>query len=219
MLEGTELYDAYAPLIGSAEAAAFNDFQQEEPKKKSLQQVVNPTYNSNIIYDELNNIQKATNKHYGYGQQQQQTSKPIPRAQPVQQPTVVQQPQVQQQPQMDISLFNKQFEKQIEQEQKIAMLMNEVKKQKTAPQQSYQSSYVSDESYWDKMTNKKKDVGKYVQSSLIILFAISLHYLIDFLLKAYLEHNNVSFNREIIIRVLYPIGIVFIAWNIIAFNK
>lgn len=211
MLEGTELYDAYAPLIGSAEAAAFNDFQQEEPKKKSPQQVVNPTYNSNVIYDELNNIQKATNKHYGYGPQQQAPN-PVQRA-----PVVVQQAPLQQQPKMDVSLFNKQFEKQIEQEQKIALLMNEVKK-KAVPQQSYQP-YVSEESYWDKMTNKKKDIGKYIQSSLIILFAISLHYMIDFLLKAYLEHNNVSFKREIIIRVLYPIGIVFIAWNIIAFNK
>ena len=218
MLEGTELYDAYSPLIGSAEAA-FEETNRKQDDKVNAQQ---QNYSSNIVYDELNTIQKATNRHYGYGGPQQPSQRQSTQVvkQTQQPPLKLQQPAIHQQvpqpAQMDVSLFNKQFE----QEQKIAILMNELKKRPSnAPIANNQQQYIPDDSYWDKMTNKKKDIVKYIQSSMIILFAISLHYLVDFLLKIYLETHNVSFKREVIIRMLYPLGIVFIAWNIIVFYR
>ena len=86
----------------------------------------------------------------------------------------------------------------------------------TAPQQVPQYVPYHEESYWDKLSQRKKDVWKFLQSGFIILFAISVHFLIDFLLKYYLQNNDVSFERELLLRILYPIVVVFIAWNIIA---
>lgn len=220
MLEGTELSYAYSPIMNSSQAAQeyddISDLVAEvqqiaqaptKPKRQDVRQqetrqqpgYVNTPASlpNNAITQQLAGMQKS---QYSVQQQQQQ---------PPQKPTA---------PQYDINMFNKQFE----QEQKIATLMNEIKAQKAKQyvqaNQAYQQP-VYEESYWDKMTNKKKDLMRFIQSGLIVLFAISLHFVVDFLLKHYLQANDVSYNREVIIRVLYPLGILFIAWNIIAFIK
>ena len=103
----------------------------------------------------------------------------------------------------DISLFNQQFEQ-----------------QRLSPQQQqprYAPPPPQEPSYWDRLFSKKKELFKFLQSGLIILFAISLHFILDFALKNYLETHDVSKNREMWIRALYPIGVLFVAWNIIAF--
>lgn len=102
-------------------------------------------------------------------------------------------------PQYDVSLFNQQFEQQLR------------------PVQQPPPPPPQEPSYWDRLFLKKKEVFKFVQSGLIILFAISLHFILDFVLKQYLETHDVSKTREMWIRALYPVGILFIAWNIIAF--
>jgi hypothetical protein len=103
------------------------------------------------------------------------------------------------------------YNKQMEQEQKIQMLVNELKKQRQqAPPQ---------ETYWDKLLTKKKELLKFLQSALIVLFAISIHVVVDHYLKVYLENNDVSYERELFIRLLYPFAILFLAWNIVAFIK
>jgi hypothetical protein len=119
------------------------------------------------------------------------------------------------QPQYDGSNFNKSFE----QERKISALVNELKKQQMQQQQLMQQSMNYEDGYFDKLASKKKDVSKFIQSGLIILFAISLHFIVDFLLKHYLQTHDVSFEREVWIRVLYPVAVLFLAWNIIAFVK
>lgn len=203
MLEGTELSYAYSPIINSNGLddgySDFSDVAVQQPPVIKPKQDKAPQYNpqtappNNAITQQLAAIQAAHN--------QMHNQKPV--APPPVAPKV---------PQYDVSMFNKQFE----QEQKIMTLMNELKKQK-AKEPVVQHVY--EDSYWDKMTNKKKELYKFIQSGLIILFAISLHVVIDFVLKNYLQANDVSYNREIMIRVLYPIGILFIAWNIIAFIR
>lgn len=105
-------------------------------------------------------------------------------------------------------VLNKQFE----QEQKIQLLVQELKKRKMA-------AAAPEEGYFEKLMNKKKDVLKFLQSGLIVLFAFSMHFVIDHYLKLYFQNNDVSFEREIFIRLLYPAAIVFLAWNLITFNK
>jgi hypothetical protein len=106
--------------------------------------------------------------------------------------------------------FNDQYEK----EQKLLAIINELKRRQAAgvagPQQP---------SYWDKLMSKKKDLIKFFQSALIILFAISIHFLIQHYFQQYISSNDVSFERELILRLLYPIGVAFVAWNVMLIYK
>lgn len=207
MLEGTELSFAYTSMMGDdltgmggGSGAGFNvagdlDINQIVPRKEPSPQAVSRPVRAepeNPIVQQVAAIQ-----NYPTPMQQ------APRK-----------PQPPKGPQYDPSSFNRQFE----QEQKIAVLVNELKKQK-AREYQYAAPVEPEEGYWDRMAGKKKELFKFVQSGLIILFAISLHFIIDFLLKQYLQSNDVSYNREVLIRVLYPVGVLFIAWNIIAFMK
>lgn len=203
MLEGTDLSSAYSSIMSpEQEMGVYEDVRDREreveiPKQK-------PKQPDNAITQQLAAIQTIANAQY-------QKSAPLQQK--------VQQQQAQAPQQYDMSMFNKQFE----QDQRINTLVNELKKQKQQQQQvaayQQQQPMYYDESYWDKMANKKRDIFKFIQSGLIILFAISLHVVIDFVLKHYLQTHDISYNREVMIRVLYPIGILFIAWNIIAFIK
>lgn len=112
------------------------------------------------------------------------------------------------------SAFNKTFD--MQQEAMRRRMMQQPQQHMAAPQQMPQYVPYHEESYWDKLSQRKKDIWKFLQSGFIILFAISMHFLIDFLLKYYLQNNDVSFERELLLRILYPIAVVFIAWNIIA---
>lgn len=207
MLEGTDLSSAYSSIMNPEAAISQYDdnlyHEEVAAKPKPTKQ-----YNENAITQQLAAIKTIADAQY------QQQAKPV-----VQQPqrSVQQQQNINPTQQYDVSVFNKQFE----QEQKINNLVHELKKQKTqqVPQMPYQPQMYYEESYWDKMGNRKKDVFKFIHSGLIILFAISLHCIIDFILKNYLQTHDVSHNREIVIRILYPIGILFVAWNIIAFLK
>lgn len=198
MLEGTDLSSAYSSMMNQDQdhsvfgpGSGFEEREVEAPKPK-------PKVSENAINQQLAAIQTIANAQY-----QKAPTPPVQKAPPS----------------YDMSMFNKQFE----QDQRINTLVNELKKQKQQqPQQPvalYPQQMYYDESYWDKMVNKKKDIFKFIQSGLIILFAISLHVVIDFVLKHYLQTHDISYNREVMIRFLYPIGIIFVAWNIIAFMK
>lgn len=102
----------------------------------------------------------------------------------------------------------------ISQEAKIALLVNELKKQqKLTANMQQQSSYI------DKLFSKKKDLLKIIQFSLIIVLAMSIHFIIDYYLKYYIKNNDLSFERELIIRLIYPLSIIFIIWNFKTFLK
>ena len=82
-----------------------------------------------------------------------------------------------------------------------------------------QQAFPQEPSYLEKMANKKKEVLKFLQSAMIIVFALALHVVIDFVLKHYLQMYDLSYEKELLIRVAYPLGILFIAWNIITYLK
>lgn len=100
------------------------------------------------------------------------------------------------------------------QEAKIALLVNELKKQQKLTANMQQQS-----SYLDKLFAKKKDVLKIVQFSLIIVLAMSIHFIIDHYLKYYIKNNDLTFERELIIRLIYPLSIIFIIWNFKTFLR
>jgi hypothetical protein len=100
------------------------------------------------------------------------------------------------------------------QDPRIAMLVNELKKQqKLTANMQQQSGYV------DKLFSKKKDLLRILQLSLIIVLAMSVHFIVDYYMKNYLKNNDLTFERELIIRMLYPVSVLFILWNMKAFIK
>ena len=101
-----------------------------------------------------------------------------------------------------------------QQDPRIAILVNELKKQQQLTANMKQQS-----GYLDKLFSKKKDLLKVIQFTLIIVLAMSLHFIIDYYIKTYIKNNDFTFEKELIIRLLYPVGIVFVIWNMKTFLK
>jgi hypothetical protein len=100
------------------------------------------------------------------------------------------------------------------QDPKVAVLISELKKQ-----QKMIANMEQQAGYFDKLGSKKKDVLRIIQLSLVIVLALSLHFVIDHYLKTYMKNNDLSFERELVLRLLYPLAVVFIIWNMKAFIK
>ena len=92
-----------------------------------------------------------------------------------------------------------------------------MKKRKEDQSQNNQGN--NNSSYFDKLFSKKKELGKILQFTLIIVLGLSIHYLIDHYLINYINNNDMSFERQLFLRILYPIGILFILWNLKVFIK
>jgi hypothetical protein len=101
-----------------------------------------------------------------------------------------------------------------QQDPRIAILVNELKKQQMLTAKMQEQS-----GYLDKLFSKKKDMLRILQLALIIVLAMSIHFIIDFYMKFYIKNNDLSFERELLLRMLYPVGLIFILWNMKAFLK
>lgn len=101
-----------------------------------------------------------------------------------------------------------------QQDPRIAILVNELRKQQRLTASMQQQS-----SYLDKLFSRKKDLLKITQLSLIVVLALSVHFLVDNYLKNYIKSNDFTFERELIIRLLYPLSVLFILWNLKTFVR
>lgn len=79
--------------------------------------------------------------------------------------------------------------------------------------------YSSSPSYIDKLFSAKKDIWKAIQVALIIIFALSVHFILDHYFKIYFASQDLSFERELMTRLLYPLGALFLLWNLKAFSR
>ena len=113
-------------------------------------------------------------------------------------------------PVYDAGSYNGQYD----QESKLMAIVQELKKRQAA-----QAARDAQPSYFDKLLMKRKDLMKFLQSALIIVFALAVHFLINHYFSWYLSNYDVSFERELILRVLYPVAILFVAWNIMLILK
>lgn len=111
----------------------------------------------------------------------------------------------------NMGMINKQFEN----EQKMALLVAELKKKKAAAA----VHETNEPSYFDKLFGKKKELYRILQLSLMITLGISIHFLIDHYITKYLADNEMSFERQFIIRLMYPLAVLFIIWNFRVFVK
>lgn len=99
------------------------------------------------------------------------------------------------------------------QDQKLIDLLKQIK------QAPVSQPKTDNQSYFDKLFSKRKELWKALQITFIILLAISIHFVIDHYLKVYINNTDLSFERELFIRLLYPIAIIFILWNLKTFVK
>jgi hypothetical protein len=190
MLEGTELNFAYTPLTAAAHNSNSNDDMYSELAAAAQASAAPPPPSSR-------EEKKSTSIPLQVPKSQIQ---PQMQTQPMQPSQLVYDPGMFARPSYDHD------------QQKMIAVINEYKKRQATMRPN-------EESYWDKLANKKKEVYKFLQSALIIMFALSVHFLISHYFSIYLENNDLSYERELMLRVLYPAAILFFAWNIIAFIK
>lgn len=98
-------------------------------------------------------------------------------------------------------------------DQKLYLLSSELQKQREHFQQLQGNSYM------DKLLSKKKDLMKLVVISFVVLFAMSLHFLVVHYLKQYLEESMFGPGQEFLVRMLYPALVLFMLWNFKALGK
>lgn len=80
--------------------------------------------------------------------------------------------------------------------------------QRIPTQEHFQPSHI------DNMIQKRRDLLKMISIAVIILLAISLHTVVDCGLKELIISHDFSFKQELGIKILYPVIVVFILWNL-----
>ena len=60
---------------------------------------------------------------------------------------------------------------------------------------------------------------RFFSISLIIVLALSMHEIFSEFVKEYIDSNDLSKNKEITLKFLYPISIFILAWGIKVFSK
>ncbi len=83
---------------------------------------------------------------------------------------------------------------------------------------SLQPPPLSEPGYFEKMGSRKKDVLKLVILALMVTLGISLHWLGSHYVAEFIETSDFSPNQRLAVRVGYPLAIVFVLWNLKAFQ-
>lgn len=87
--------------------------------------------------------------------------------------------------------------------------------QQQQPRARQQQTLTKDEAgYFELLGSKKKDMLKLVIMAMMILLALSIHSFVHFLFKEVLPGASLSFRQETGLRLLYPIAIFFVLWNL-----
>ena len=90
-----------------------------------------------------------------------------------------------------------------------------VVKSQPIQQRPVMERFATEESnYIDKLGSKRRDVLKILSFALTILLAISIHYFIDHWMKDFATAYNLTFKQELALKLLYPLLIIFVLWNL-----
>ena len=148
-----------------------------------------------------------------------------PQTQPIQESQQIEQqptPQLQHQPPSKSMIYNQsellQDINESALKEQMHLLKQEIETQKKQQQMQYRESYEK-KSLVDAIFNKKKEMIRFFSIALIIVLALSLHEIFSELVKEYINSNDLSKNREITLKFLYPISIFILAWGIKVFSK
>ena len=100
-------------------------------------------------------------------------------------------------------------------EQKIQFLSNELSRQRELLEQQR----LSNVGYFDKLMARRKELLKFALFSLIILLALSIHYHVKHYYKTFFQSHVLTPPKEFGIRLIYPVVILFIVWNLRVFVR
>ena len=149
-------------------------------------------------------------------------TQPIQELQQVQQPIQQQIQQVQQQPPSKSIIYNQsellQDINESAMKEQMHVLKQEIETQKNKQQMQYRENYEKT-SLIDAIFNKKKEMIRFFSIALIIVLALSMHEIFSEFVKEYIDSNDLSKNKEVTFKFLYPISIFIIAWGIKVFSK
>jgi hypothetical protein len=97
-------------------------------------------------------------------------------------------------------------------EEQLLLLKKELVKEK-------QKEKKNDASFISRFINKKKEMIKIFVLALIILLAISIHFLVKHYLKVYIMENDFNSKKEFLIRFSYPLTVFVIIWIMKAYKS
>ena len=72
---------------------------------------------------------------------------------------------------------------------------------------------------FERYASKRRDVAKLIIMALTVLLALSAHHAISDLIRTYINNNDVSRNRETLLRFGYPVSVFCLLWSLKVFNK
>tara|TARA_B110000261_G_C12963777_1_gene309674 strand:+ start:292 stop:852 length:561 start_codon:yes stop_codon:yes gene_type:complete len=99
-------------------------------------------------------------------------------------------------------------------------MQNQLSKlQEELQHQKQKTTNAVDTNIIDRFISKKKEVFKLILIALTILLAFSLHYIVNDLLKNYMNNNMLSPSQELFTKISYPISVLLLIWTIKVFNK
>lgn len=101
-------------------------------------------------------------------------------------------------------------------DEKVFLLSAELKRHREMSQNTATNSQPG---YIDKMWGKKRDVMKLFMIALVFMSALSLHWVAKHYMNDYLETNVMSQTKELVFRLLYPLSVLFVLWNMRVFSK
>lgn len=100
----------------------------------------------------------------------------------------------------------------------MSMLKQEIETHKKQQKMQYRDSYEK-KSLIDTIFSKKKEMIRFFSIALIVVLALSMHEIFSDLVKDYIDNNDMSKNKELTLKFLYPIGIFILAWGIKVASK
>lgn len=144
-----------------------------------------------------------------------QTNMPAPPPPQPSMPQVQHKPQIQQPKQTDPVYNAEAINQQYNMEQAIlhqAYAMANAKQQQKLP--AVTETYSHEGGYFDMLGSKKKDMLKLIIIAVMILLAMSVHSFVTFWLRELITSSEFSFRQELGIRLLYPVIVLFVLWNL-----
>lgn len=144
----------------------------------------------------------------------QQSQQPQPNSRITQSQQSQQQPPKQTDPLYNAEAINQQYNM----EQAILRQAYAMANAKQQPQASSTKTtvetYNNEGGYFDMLGSKKKDMLKLIIIAVMILLAMSIHSFVSFWLKEYIVSSELSFRQELGVRLLYPVLVLFLLWNL-----
>jgi hypothetical protein len=70
------------------------------------------------------------------------------------------------------------------------------------------------ETFWERMGQKRPEVGKLVMLAMVVLLAVSIDRFVTHYVSAYVAKAFLTETQEFLIRISYPLAVILLLWII-----